>query len=182
MPLTRSFLLHEAGTGRAISSKKYKKLPRRLLADLEKEGREIDFQGSFILQGSTVLAAYNDDRGLLHHPEDVREAGVFADSKAAFCLAVLGTALWLAGPVWAVDWRSGRPLDPSRVCFLFPALLFWVGLERLNAERLNRDLRPLLNSLDACAGREAGAPDWAAGRSLILLALGLACLLFIHGW
>jgi len=135
--------------------KRFRFIPKHLLAALEiKNGKlNINFQGYFIVHGSTILAATNEERGLLNDPRDLRDFCIFFGNKMTFASAVLGMILWLALMVPPGIWRGllrGSPVWAALGHILpFPvlALVFWFCLGWLRFTRLSRAMRSLIEEL-----------------------------------
>ena len=133
-------------------------IPKRLLGALEVKNVRfsIDFQGAFVVHGSAVLAAGNEERGLFYDPGGLRDFCVFMGSKLAFISAVLGTSLGFLAFLgfWrgvfqgvfrgSLDWAV---LGPSLLPYPALALIFWFCLGWLRLARLSRALRPLIGEL-----------------------------------
>ena len=146
-PLTKTLVLKQPGM--ALSGlKQCRFIAKRLLAALENEKRKVDFKGTFVLHGSAVLAARNEERGLLYYPRDIYDFCVFTSSKTAFVAAVLGTVVWLL--VLSGYFRQLFVNPGPLILFMVLALclVFWFCLGWLRFERLTRVMRPLLGELN----------------------------------
>ena len=169
---------------------RFRFIPKRLLAVLEmKNGRSgVDFQGSFIVHGSAVLAAGNEERGLFYDPGDLRDFCVFMGQKMAFISAVLGTSLMLIFIFWARFWRVNPAPDNSGLFLLpFPvlALVFWLCLGWLRFERLSKAMRPLIGELSRQPYGQAGGESswgWKTPAAIMGLSMWLAWRLLAGVW